>query len=147
VTYQGFTIHWFSCEEVVEQTCTHFVYLSSLEMDWYSVLELTASGRLRWKIENEDFDIQKHHGYGLGHQFSRCSMLAMKNYYQLMQIAHMMNQLFELSSLLAEVRGRKAGVHHGVVGDAARLSQVITSERNPTGRPHRNGHPFSLGAL
>lgn len=112
MTYQGFTIHWFACEEVVEQTCTHFVYLSSLEMDCYSVLELTESGRLRWKIENEGFDIQKHHGYGLGHQFSRGSMLAMKNYYQLMQIAHMINQLFELSSLLAEVRGSKESLAH-----------------------------------
>jgi hypothetical protein len=112
MTYQGVTIHWFACEEVVEQTCTHFVYLSSLEMDCYSVLELTESGRLRWKIENEGFDIQKHHGYGLGHQFSRGSMLAMKNYYQLMQIAHLMNQLFELSSLLAEVRGSKESLAH-----------------------------------
>ncbi len=37
ITYQGFTIHWFACEEIVDQTCTHFVYLSSLEMDCYSV--------------------------------------------------------------------------------------------------------------
>ena len=112
IPYQGFTIHWFACEEVVEQTCTRFVYLSSLEMDCYSVLELTESGRLRWKIENEGFDVQKHHGYGLGHQFSRSSMLAMKNYYQLMQIAHLFNQLFELSSLLTEVRGSKESLAH-----------------------------------
>jgi hypothetical protein len=112
MTYQGFPIHWFACEEVVEQTRTHFVYLSSLEMDCYSILELTASGRLRWKIENEGFDIQKHHGYGLGHQFSRCSMVAMKNSYQLMQIAHLFNQLFELSSLLADVRRSKESLDH-----------------------------------
>ena len=110
--YQGFTVHWFACEEVVDQTCTRFVYLSSLEMDCYSILELTEAGRLRWKIENEGFDVQKHHGYGLGHQFSRCSMLAMKNYYQLMQIAHLFNQLFELSSLLAEVRRPKESLEH-----------------------------------
>ncbi len=98
MTYRGFSVHWFACEEVVEQTCTHFVYLSRLEMDGSSILELTVCGRLRWKIEHEGFDVQKHHGYGLGHQFSRCSMLAMKNYYQLIQIAHLFNQFFELSS-------------------------------------------------
>ena len=112
MTYQGFTVHWFACEEVVDQTCTRFVYLSSLEMDWYSILELTESGRLRWKIENEGFDVQKHHGYGLGHQYSRRSLLAMKNYYQLMQIAHLFNQLFELSSLLADVRRIKESLAH-----------------------------------
>jgi hypothetical protein len=107
MSYQGFRVHWYACEEVVEQNCTRFVYLSSLAMDTYSILEVTASGRLRWKIENEGFDVQKHYGYGLGHQFSRKSMRAMNNYYQLMQIAHMFNQLFALSSLLEDVRESK----------------------------------------
>ncbi|MCP4943712.1 MAG: hypothetical protein GY924_17285 [Planctomycetaceae bacterium] len=110
--YQGFPVHWFACEDVVEQTCTHFVYLSSREMDCYSIFELIESGRLRWKIEHEGFDIQKHHGYGLGHQFSRCSMQAMKHYDQLMQIAHLCNQLFELSSVLADVRRTKESLEH-----------------------------------
>jgi hypothetical protein len=112
MTYHGFTVHWFACEEIVDQTSTRFVYLSSREMDGYSVLELTESGRLRWKIENEGFDIQKHHGYGLGHQFSRRSMRAMKNYYQLMQIAHLFNQLFALGSLLTAVRRTKESLAH-----------------------------------
>lgn len=96
MSYQGFRVHWYACEEMVGQETTRFVYLSSLEMDTYSILELTDCGRLRWKIENEGFDVQKSHDYGLGHQFSRSSMPAMKNYYQLMQIAHLFNQLFEL---------------------------------------------------
>jgi hypothetical protein len=112
MSYQGFRVHWYACEEVVEQESNRFVWLSSMEMDCYSVIELSAYGRLRWKIENQGFDVQKHHGYGLGHQFSRKSMLAMKNYYQLMQIAHMFNQLFALSSLLAQVRESKESLAH-----------------------------------
>jgi hypothetical protein len=110
--YQAFIVQWFACEETVNETVTRFVYLSSLVMDYYSVLELTSCGRLRWKIENQGFDIQKHHGYGLGHQYSRRSMMAMKNYYQLMQIAHLINQIFELSTLLAEVRESKESLAH-----------------------------------
>jgi hypothetical protein len=120
MTYQGFTVHWYACAETIDQTCTCFVYLSSVAMDDYAILELTTAGRLRWKIENEGFDVQKHHGYGLGHQYSRRSILAMKNYDQLMQIAHMFNQLFELSSLLADVRGPKESLAHvwlGLVGE------------------------------
>ena len=112
MTYQGFRIHWYTCEETVKQELTRFVWLSSLKMDCYSVIELSEGGRLRWKIENQGFDVQKHHGYGLGHQFSRTSIRAMKNYYQLMQIAHLFNQLFELSSLLADVRGSKESLAH-----------------------------------
>ncbi len=112
MTSQGFTVHWFACEEVVDQSSTRVVSLSSVEMDCYSIVELTESGRLRWKIEHEGVDIQKHHGYGLGHQFSRCSMLAMKNYSQLMQIAHLFNHLFDLSSMLVDVRRTKESLAH-----------------------------------
>jgi hypothetical protein len=114
LTYQEFTVHWWECiERVVDQSWTRVVYLTNLEdVRYQTMLELTASGRLRWTIENEGFDVQKHHGYGLGHQYSRSSMLAMKNYYQLMQIAHLLNQLFELGSLLTAVRGRKESLAH-----------------------------------
>jgi len=105
--YEGFKLHWFECREKLGDKCKHFVYLSSFEVCYDNVRELTAAGRMRWKIENEGFDVQKNHGYGLGHKFSRVSMLAMKNYYQLMQVGHMMNQLFELGSLLSEVRWAK----------------------------------------
>jgi hypothetical protein len=110
--YEGFRVHWLECRERLGDECKRFVYLSSLEVCYRNVRELTAAGRMRWKIENEGFDVQKNHGYGLGHKFSRVSMLAMKNYYQLMQIAHMMNQLFELGSLLSDViRSKETLVH------------------------------------
>jgi len=110
--YQGIPLHWFSCTELVDDTVTDFVYISSLEVDYQHVIELTDTGRMRWKIENEGFNIQKHHGYGLGHQFSRTSMRAMENYYHLMQIAHLINQLFELSSLCTSVRRSKESMMH-----------------------------------
>ena len=91
---------------------TRFVYISSLEIDWHNVLEMTQSGRMRWKIENEGFDIQKNHGYGLGHQYSEVSMKAMKNYYQCMQIAHIINQLFEMSSMVKELMTGKMTVKY-----------------------------------
>jgi hypothetical protein len=112
VTYQGFSLHWFRCTEVVKGDVTEFTYVSSLAVDYQQVITLTETGRLRWKIENEGFNIQKHHGYGLGHQFSRTSMRAMENYYHLMQIAHLINQLFELSSLCTAVRRSKESMKH-----------------------------------
>jgi hypothetical protein len=54
---------------------------------------------MRFKIENEGFNTQKNGGYNLSHKFSRVSSVAMKNYVSLMQIAHLFNQLYELSSL------------------------------------------------
>jgi hypothetical protein len=120
LAYQGFSVRWFTCTEVVDHTVTEFTYLSSLDVNYQLVVELTAAGRLRWKIENEGFNVQKHHGYHLGHQFSRTSMLAMKNYYQLMQIAHLINQLFELSVMVKSLMTSHESLKH--------LWEMINSE-------------------
>lgn len=56
--------------------------------------EIVKTGRERWKIENEGFNVQKHHGYFIEHVFSR-NYNAMKNHYLLAQIAHMIRQLME----------------------------------------------------
>lgn len=112
VEYRSFRLSWFECVESSDNTKTRFVYISDLEVEWQNVLEMTKSGRMRWKIENEGFNIQKKHGYGLGHQFSRVSMKALKNYYQCMQIAHMINQFFELGSLLKPMLTGKKTIKH-----------------------------------
>jgi hypothetical protein len=82
--YHGFRLNRYECREEIGDENRRFVYISSLEVDWHNVLAMTESGRMRWKIENEGFDIQKNHGYGLGHKYSEVSMNAMKNYYQCM---------------------------------------------------------------
>ena len=59
---------------------------------------ISHTGRLRWKIENEGFNTQKNHGYALQHKYARVSWRAAKNYYQCLQIAHLINQLMILST-------------------------------------------------
>ena len=55
-------------------------------------------GRLRWKIENEGFNIQKNGGFNLEHVYSRDEN-ARKVFYLLLQIAYTLFQLFEKGSL------------------------------------------------
>jgi hypothetical protein len=112
IDYCGFKLNWFECVEQVGHSSTRFVYLSSVVVDYHTVLEMTESGRMRWKIENEGFNIQKNHGYGLEHKYSRVCMRATKNYYQCMQIAHIINQLFELGSLFKPLLTAKQTVKH-----------------------------------
>jgi len=61
---------------------------------------------MRWKIENEGFKEQKTTDYEMEHKYSRASYLAMKNFYQCLQIAHLINQLCvksqEISQLIKE---------------------------------------------
>jgi len=47
-------------------------------------------------MENQGFNAQKNQGYGLLHKFSRVSPVATCNYYQCLQIAHMIDQYAHL---------------------------------------------------
>jgi len=56
-------------------------------------------GRLRWKIENEGFNTQKNSGFALEHAYGT-GPWAIKNFYLLMQLAHLIVQLIEHGNLL-----------------------------------------------
>ncbi len=70
-----------------------FVHITDLEVTNKNAKTISDYGRLRWKIENEGFNAQKNSGYNLSHKYSRTSFCATQNYYQCLQIAHMINQL------------------------------------------------------
>jgi len=52
-------------------TSTKFVFMTSIMVTRINIENLIASGRLRWKIENEGFNIQKNGGYELHHKMNR----------------------------------------------------------------------------
>jgi len=58
-------------------------------------------GRLRWKIENEGFNVQKQGGYALEHAYTQ-NATAAKVFYFLLQIAHLLSQLMLHGSLFRQ---------------------------------------------
>ena len=70
-----------------------FVHITDIPLSKVNCRKVSEQGRLRWTIENQGFNVQKNQGYGLSHKFSRVSHVATCNYYQCLQIAHMINQL------------------------------------------------------
>ena len=105
IEYGQHTYSWVSCKQSDVHTkdnqseTTNFVYITNIRQNADVVVTTANSGRLRWKIENEGFNTQKNLGYELEHKFSRNSYTAMQNYYQLLQIAHMINQFTERSAV------------------------------------------------
>ena len=109
IEYKGHDYSWISCTETktrrsdkMVETKT-FVYITSIEQSLETVVYVADSGRLRWKIENEGFNAQKNLGYELEHKFSLVSYTAMQNYYQMLQLAHMINQFVEKSADVVEL--------------------------------------------
>ncbi len=83
-----------------------FVIVSNFELNKQNLAKLSDAGRLRWKIENEGFNEQKTDGYNLEHKYSRKSFQATQNYYQCLQIAHMINQLaYKVTYIKNSIKG------------------------------------------
>ena len=71
-----------------------FQWITNLEITKKKVLEYAETGRKRWMIENEGFNIQKNHRYEITHVNSK-NYNAMKNHYLITQIADIILQLYE----------------------------------------------------
>ena len=109
IDYTGRPFSWVECLETrlniksKLSSIQRFVYITNMNLTRQNVVETAQCGRLRWKIENQGFNSQKNNGYGLEHKFSRKSYPAMQNYYQLLQIAHMINQLVEQCNQIVDL--------------------------------------------
>jgi hypothetical protein len=86
-----------------KEKVSNFEYVTNILPNRKNVIAIGHAGRLRWKIENEGFNTQKCGGYELEHKYSRKSYNGLKNYYCLLQIAHIINQLIEKSEIVTEL--------------------------------------------
>jgi hypothetical protein len=64
-------VNWFEIEIInpAGKTTYHNSFVTDLPVGPDNVVELTACGRARWKIENETFNVLKNNGYNLEHSF------------------------------------------------------------------------------
>jgi len=101
--YQDHRLTAFECREERPDGSQHyFAWLTNTPLGCASVIPYAnQGGRLRWKIENEGFRTQKHGGYELEHAYSLSDHVA-KIFYDLIQIAHALNQLSIHGSLLRD---------------------------------------------
>ena len=104
IDYNGHLVNWLKCVEQVEKiksgevkSC-QFVHITDLPINYGNVTKISQTASNRCNIENQGFNTQKNHGYNLKHKYSRTNQNASKNYYQCLQIGHLINQLVELSS-------------------------------------------------
>lgn len=107
IPYKEYELNWIEVTKLYSNNDTieeRFVHVTDILITKKCVDDVSYYGRLRWKIENEGFNSQKNDGYNLQHKFSHTSLFAMQNYYQLLQIAHLINQLTE------KLNSTKAGI-------------------------------------
>jgi hypothetical protein len=100
IEYQKHALSIVDCQEKLIKiknkelkSSKRFVHVTNIGLSKDKIIELSDAGRLRWRIENEGFNEQKNGGYKLEHKYARKDFNATRNYYQCLQIAHMINQL------------------------------------------------------
>jgi len=101
IEHKGNFFNVIALDETTKDKKTKFVWMADLGVTKNNVVKIAKGGRLRWKIENEGFNIQKNRGFNLEHPYS-ANEVSMKNFYLLLQIACIISQLIEKGSLLAK---------------------------------------------
>ncbi len=87
------------------QVIAHFAHLTAKPIQREQAWEMAIGARLRWRCENEGFNVLKNGGFALEHVYSR-NPSASKCYCQIMLLAHLIQQLL--------VRGRLGAVFESV---------------------------------
>lgn len=84
-------------------------WITNVHVTERKVVELANDGgRIRWKTENEGFNVQKNGIYGLTHEYSKDENAA-KIFHIIMQIAHLWMQLLVKGSLIKHCFPRGIG--------------------------------------
>jgi hypothetical protein len=125
---QAHRVNVLQCLERDGQDRTRFVWLTNFPITPDTAATLANRGaRCRWKIENEGFNIQKNGGFNLEHAYST-GPTQIKNFYVLLQIAHMILQLIERGSLLSDDCRRLFGSFRNL---SRRLAQSLRNHPIP----------------
>jgi hypothetical protein len=105
--HEGRSAHALFCREMTIAKdgikVNNFVWLTDARPDKHNAATLAEEARNRWIIENQGFNVQKNEGYELEHNYGTVGF-AMKNYYYLLQIAHMLHQLMVKSDLFPKLQ-------------------------------------------
>ena len=101
ISHKGNLFDVLELYESREDKQTRFLWLTNFKVNKNNITKIARGGRLRWKIENEGFNVQKNRGFNLEHPYSQ-NETSMVNFYLLLQIAYIISQIMEKGSLLKD---------------------------------------------
>jgi hypothetical protein len=82
------------------KTCYHHTWITDLPVTEDNIAELVRCGRAHWKIENENNNVLKNHGYQLEHNFGHGDQYLALTLLTLMLLAFLLHTVIHLSNPL-----------------------------------------------
>ncbi len=119
------TVHALICEETVDGRTQTYAWMTNKRLSAANVVGVaTQAGRVRFKIENQGFNLQKNSGLNLEHAYS-LGTDTLKCYYYLLQIAHLFLQMLEMGSLLQQLARRYGSTPLALFGSLKNIAQFL----------------------
>lgn len=140
IDYNGTTVNMLRYweEKVIKKETVRkeFQWLTSIGITNRNAEKLAATGRKRWKIENEGFNRQKNWQGDITHACS-WNITAMKNHYLMTQIADMVKQLYEWYFLKKnDIKKKQKNISSELLASFGRqLTREDILEINEEGKP------------
>lgn len=142
--YHGRIVHLIELHETRRDGTYHNVWITDLKPNRDNAMELAQTGRLRWKIENEGFNTLKNGGYEMGHIYGARGN-AWKNYFLLMQISQLLNDLYRLGDLPAKLTGCLRSTFAVIYGSMQNFAEcLMEAMRTSRLRPDSGPDPASI---
>jgi hypothetical protein len=95
--------------EVSGQQLYHNSWITDLDVDAANVAVVVQIGRTRWKIENEQFNVHKNHGYELTHNYGHGQQTLSMVFYLLNLLAYVTHVILALGDRLYQrCRGQES---------------------------------------
>ncbi len=104
------SVNYFTYSLFVNDKRTYYTsWVTDMPIEKKNIEELARIGRMRWKIENEVFNIVKNHGYHIEHNYGHGERHLSYNFFLLNMLAFFMHQIFELTDRLYQACRQKLG--------------------------------------
>jgi len=118
-------VHALICEETCPGETQTFAWITNKALCAANVARVADyGGRVRFKIENQGFNIQKNSGLNLEHAYS-LGPDTLKCFYYLLQIAHLFLQMLEMGSLLRELAREYHSTPMGLFGSLKNIAEFL----------------------
>jgi len=115
-------------------TVRQFAHLIGQPIDPGNAWKVAAAARLRWRCENEGFNVLKNGGFALEHVYSH-NPVASKAYFMLMLTAHLFQQLLTRGRLGTVFRAAfHTFLHYGKQMLEALKHQPLPADLDPPGQ-------------